>query len=88
MMKTFLLKISSPEGDLFSGEVTRLCVRGTEGELAVMAGHIPFVTAIKPCDCKIEFEDTTVRAGRTDGGILTVSGEKTVFLSGSFEWTE
>lgn len=88
MMKTFLLKIASPEGDLFSGEVTRFCVRGTEGELAVMAGHIPFVTAIKPCDCKLEFEDTTVRTGHTDGGILTVSGEKTVFLSGSFEWTE
>ena len=60
-MKTFLLKIASPEGDLFSGEAVRLCVRGTEGELAVMAGHISFATAVKPCDCKIELEDGTVR---------------------------
>ncbi|MBQ3099703.1 MAG: hypothetical protein IJC50_01810 [Clostridia bacterium] len=87
-MKTFLLKIASPEGDLFSGEAVRLCVRGTEGELAVMAGHISFATAVKPCDCKIELEDGTVRRGHTDGGILTVTGEKTVFLSGSFEWSE
>jgi len=87
-MKSFLLKLASPEGDLFSGEVTMLRVRGTEGELAVMAGHIPFVTSVKPCECKIELEDGTERVGRTDGGILTVSDEKTVFLSGSFEWIE
>ena len=39
-MKTFFLKISSPEGDLFSGEAVKLVVRGVEGELAVLAGHI------------------------------------------------
>ena len=55
-MKSFLLKISSPEGDVFSGNAVNLSVRGTEGELAVMAGHVPFVTAVKPCDCKIELE--------------------------------
>ena len=53
-----------------------------------MAGHIPFVTAVKSCDCRIEFEDGEERIGHTDGGILTVSDEKTVFLSGSFEWSE
>ncbi len=87
-MKTFLLKVSSPEGDIFSGEVTKLSVRGTEGELAVMAGHIPFVTSVKPCDCKVEFDNGEVKQGHTDGGLLTVSSEKTVFLSGSFTWTE
>ena len=87
-MKTFLLKLASPEGNLFSGEVTKLSVRGTEGELAIMAGHVPFVTALKPCDCRIEFEDGEERVGHIDGGMLTVSGEKTVLLSGSFEWIE
>ena len=47
-MKTFPLKISSPEGDLFNGEAVMFSARGTEGELAVMAGHIPFVTSVKP----------------------------------------
>lgn len=87
-MNTFLLKVSSPDGDIFSGEVTRLSVRGTEGELAVMAGHIPFVTSVKPCDCKIELDGGQIRRGHTDGGLLTVSKEKTVFLSGSFTWIE
>ncbi len=85
-MKTFPLKISSPEGDLFCGDALKISLRGTEGELAVMAGHIPFVTSVKPCECKIEFSDGQQKTGQTDGGILTVSANKTVFLSGSFTW--
>ena len=85
-MKTFSLKISSPEGDLLSAEVVKLSLRGTEGDLAVMAGHIPFVSSVKPCECKIEFEDGSIKTGQTDGGLLTVSKDKTVLLSGSFKW--
>lgn len=87
-MKSFVLKVSSPEGDLFCGEVTKLSVRGTEGDLAVMAGHIPFVSYVKPCDCKIELADGKERVGRIDGGVLTVSGEQTILLSGSFVWKD
>ena len=85
-MKSYLLKITSPDGDVFAGEVVNLCVRGTEGELAVMAGHIPFVSYIKPCDCKVELPDGTERIAHTEGGILTVSTDKVVFLSGTFAW--
>ena len=85
-MKTFLLKISSPEGDLFCDEVVKLSVRGTEGDLAVMAGHIPFVTYVKPCDCKIELEDGSEKIGSIEGGVLTVGKEKVILLSGELSW--
>jgi len=85
-MKTFRLIISSPDGHLFNGEAVKISVRGSEGELAVMAGHIPFITAVKPCACRIELEDGTEKEGYTDGGILTVSPESTTLLSGSFRW--
>ena len=85
---TFPLKVSSPEGDLFCGEAAKLSVRGTEGDLAVMAGHIPFVSSIKPCECKIAFEDGSEKTAKTDGGVLTVSNEKVLLLSGSFKWNE
>ena len=87
-MKTFPLKISSPEGDLFNGEAVMFSARGTEGELAVMAGHIPFVTSVQPGRCKISFEDSAERIADTDGGILTVASDKVVFLSGSLKWIE
>jgi len=85
-MKTFNLTISSPDGNIFEGEVTVISARGTEGEFAIMAGHIPFITAIKAGDCKIEFEDGTEKIGRTEGGLLTVSNEGVTLLSGSFKW--
>ena len=85
-MKTFALKITSPEGDLFSGEAVKLSLRGTEGEFAVMAGHVPFATAIVPCKCKIELENGEERCAQTDGGLITVTSEKVLFLSGSFAW--
>ncbi|MBE6956524.1 MAG: F0F1 ATP synthase subunit epsilon [Ruminococcaceae bacterium] len=85
-MNTFALRITSPEGDLFSGEVAKLFVRGTEGELAVMAGHIPFVTYVVPCDCKVELPDGTEKVGRIERGVLTVSTDKVILLSGDFSW--
>ena len=85
-MKAFLLKISSPEGDLFCGDAVKLSVRGTEGDLAVMAGHIPFVSYVKPCDCRIELEDGSEKIGRIPGGVLTVSKEKVILLAGECTW--
>ncbi|MBQ9121376.1 MAG: F0F1 ATP synthase subunit epsilon [Clostridia bacterium] len=86
-MSAFSLVVSTPNGDVFRGEATVLSVRGVEGELAVMAHHVPFVTAIKAGSCKIELEDETVKLGHTDGGILTVAKDKVTLLAGSFTWT-
>ena len=82
-MNTFLLKLSSPDGDVFCEEVLSISMRGTEGEFAIMAEHIPFVTTVKPCEFKIQLDNDTVKEGRTDGGILTVSKEIVTYLSGS-----
>ena len=85
-MNTFKLTISSPDGNKFDGEVQMLAVRGIEGELAILAGHIPFVTTLKPCDCKVTLPDGNVKIGTVESGLLTVSAEKTTLLSGSFMW--
>lgn len=85
-MNTFLLNITSPEGKMFSGQAQMVTARGVEGDLAVLAGHIPFVTTLKPCDCKIVLEDGSEKLGSADGGILTVTAEKVTLLSGSFQW--
>ena len=87
-MKTFTLKISSPEGDLFYGEAVKLSLRASEGDLAVMAGHVPFITSVVPGECKIEFEDGEEKIGTTEGGILTVAKDKVTLLAGSFKWKE
>ena len=85
-MNTFLLNITSPEGKMFSQEAQMLTARGVEGDLAILAGHIPFVTTLQPCECKVVLADGSEKIGTADGGILTVSAEQVALLSGSFKW--
>ncbi len=87
-MNTFSLTISSPDGNLFKGEAVKISVRGIEGDLAVMAGHIPFITAVKKCECRIELPDGDERKGVTEGGILNVSDKEVILLSDCFEWNK
>ena len=87
-MKTFPLTIASPDGNLFDQPVVWLILRGTEGDLAVMAGHIPFITAVRPGDCRVDLEDGSEKLGRLDGGLLTVAEERVTLLSGSFVWQD
>ncbi|MBE6628096.1 MAG: F0F1 ATP synthase subunit epsilon [Ruminococcaceae bacterium] len=87
-MNAFRLTVSSPNGNLFDEEAVFLRLRGVEGELAIMAGHVPFVTVVKPCDCKIELDDGTEMIGHTEGGVLSVASNRVTLLSGSFAWKE
>ena len=83
-MNSFKLRITSPDGDQYSGDVVMLSLRGTEGDLAIMAGHIPFVTAVKPCKLKVETEEDEFFA-EIDGGLLSVTNDETVLLSSDYK---
>ena len=87
-MRTYPLLISSPDGDLYRGGAQMLIVRGTEGDLAVMAGHVPFVTAVKKGRCVVETEDGTRREGLIEAGLLSVDREKTTVLTSAVHWND
>ena len=87
-MKTFHLTVSSPDGNLFDGEIYKLDVRGVEGELAIMAGHVPFVTSVKSSPCKVWIDEDTPKEATLDGGLLTVSKESATLIAGSFKFKE
>ncbi len=84
-MKTFPLLISSPDGDLFRGEAEMLILRGTEGDLAVMAGHVPFVTAVVKGRCVIIDGDGKRMEGVVEPGLLTVDRDQTTVLTSAME---
>ena len=84
-MNTFQLNISSPDGKIFEGAVARITVRGAEGDLAVMAGHVPFITTVKPGEVRVVLPDGTTRVGHARSGLLTVAREG-VTLLGDFSW--
>ena len=85
-MKTFPLTISSPDGEIFSGEAGMLILRGTEGDLAVMAGHIPFVTAVVPGNCTVITAAEERKEGVIESGLLTVDADKVTVLTSGLTW--
>ena len=85
-MKSYPLTISSPDGNLFEGEAIFLSLRGSEGDLAILAGHTPFLTAVQPGECKIILPDDTERLAHLEGGLLTVSEKGATLLSSGFQW--
>lgn len=87
-MKTFHLTISSPDGNIFDGEIYKLDVRGILGDLAIMAGHVPFVTSVKNAPCKIWINETTPKEATLDGGLLTVDKQGATLIAGSFKFKE
>ena len=87
-MNTFRLTVASPDGNKFCGDVVKLDVRGTEGELAIMAGHIPFTTSLVKSPCAVWLDDNTKKTAFTDGGLLNVGTDCVTLLSGSFKFDE
>lgn len=85
-MKTFPLQISSPDSDLFRGEAQMLILRGTEGDLAVMAGHIPFVTAVVESHCVVVTDTEERKEGTIAEGILTVTDHGVTVLTSALSW--
>ena len=87
-MKTFPLRIGTPDGLLFEGEAERIICRAVTGDLAILAGHIPFVTALKDGECRLYTGENgeTIRRARCRGGMLIVSKEAVRVMSSDFEW--
>ncbi|KWT71043.1 ATP synthase epsilon chain [Hyphomicrobium sulfonivorans] len=48
MAATFNFELVTPERLLFSGQVEQVVVPGAEGDFAVLAGHSPFISTIRP----------------------------------------
>jgi F-type H+-transporting ATPase subunit epsilon len=47
-MATFHFDLVSPEKLLFAGDVDQVDLPGSEGDMGVLAGHAPLVTALRP----------------------------------------
>lgn len=66
-------------------DVTMLSIRGTEGSLAIMANHIPFITTTKDGEIKIIDSEGNEILASASSGMLTVTKETTTLLTGTFK---
>ena len=87
-MKTFPLQIGTPDGICFDGEVERVVCRSITGDLAILAGHINFCTALGMGEAHIVLEDGTRRNAACIGGMITMTNGVCRLLATTWEWKE
>lgn len=88
-MKTFPLRIGTPDGLLFEGDnVVRIVCRGITGDLAILAGHCNFCTALGMGEAHVVLEDGTVREAACIGGMLSMMDGVCSLWATTWEWKE
>lgn len=81
-MKNYHLTILSPEGEVFNDDVICLTLRAAEGDMAVFAGHVPFITTVRPGKCVVTLTNEEEMEGYLETGVLNVSNESVSLLVG------
>lgn len=86
-MKSFALKIVTPDGLQFDGDAEELIVRTTSGDIGILAGHIDCVMPLGMGEALI-VSDGQKRYGACIGGMLSVVKGEVTLVPTTFEWAE
>lgn len=86
-MATFHLKVLTAERSFFEGDVERLIVRTTEGDVGILPRHINYVAALG-IGGMIITKDGSNRLAAVSGGFVEVSPEGTTVLARTCEWAD
>ena len=84
-MTEFSLKIVTPDGVCFDGPAEELVVRSVSGDVAILARHVNFVTALAMGPALIVAKGQR-RSAACIGGMLSVVDGKVTLLPTTFEW--
>lgn len=75
------LDIVSSEGQIFSGLVEMVSVSGVLGELGILRGHAPLLSAIKPGEIRINLPGNKKEFFYIAGGMLEVQPTRITILA-------
>ena len=86
-MTEFPLKVVTPDGVCFDGPAEEIVVRSVSGDVAIMARHTNFVTALGMGPALIVAGGQR-RTAACIGGMLSVVDGKVTLLPTTFEWSD
>ena len=87
-MATFSLKVVTPDGCVFDGAAVRLVCRTITGDVAILARHSDYCTALGMGEAHITLEDGTIRRAACMGGMISMIGGECRLLATTFEWAD
>ena len=88
MGSTFHLQIASLDGLMYDGQVQSVSCRTIHGDLAILAHHMNYCTAIGMGKAVVVLEDGTKREAACIGGMLTVMNGECRLMATTWEWSE
>ena len=86
-MTPFPLKVVTPDGIKFDGQVEELVVRSTTGDLGILAGHLNMVAPLGMGRATVMI-DGQKRYAACIGGMVAVVNGRAELVPTSFEWAE
>ena len=86
-MTPFSLKIVTPDGSVFDGQVEEVVVRTTSGDLGIQAGHISCVAPLGMGLATI-IVDGVKRYAACIGGMVSVLNSQVRIVATTFEWAD
>ena len=87
-MSTFHLKISTPDGLAFDGDVERVRVRMIDGDVCLLAQHTNYVSAVGAGEAAIVLADGQRRRAACIGGMLAMIDNEASLIATTFEWAD
>lgn len=76
----FAVEILTPEGEVFSGEVSQVSTRTAGGEIGILANHAPLLAALRPAELRLYEGDREPRRYAQAHGWIQVFGNHTRLL--------
>ena len=86
-MKSFNLKIVTPDGLLFDSPVESILLRTDDGDVEFLAGHIDYMASLGTGRARIK-QDGKDRYASVSGGFVTVKGGEVKLVAVTFEFRE
>ena len=86
-MRPFHLKVVTPDGLEYEGQVEELIVRTTSGDMGILAGHINTVAPLGMGEATVII-DGQKRYAACIGGMVSVLNGEVTLVPTTFEWAE
>ena len=73
-------KIVTPEKVIYENEISQITISTMSGEITVLPGHIPLISALKGGELKIKDKDGGEHNMAVSGGFLEVRGNNEIVI--------